>query len=115
MQWLLGHFVIYGEEDPFLMNVTTYRWATRLVGGSMPAALLYLVLFMPTLLAQPASASGEAIPHELAQKAAVYYAQERSPGSSLLSSVPYYALDGSVNAWAFQFVHKDFGLIPVLG
>ena len=43
------------------------------------------------------------VPRDLVEKAAKYYAERRWPGCRLISSTPYYALDGSVDAWAVQF------------
>ena len=46
------------------------------------------------------------VPAPLVEKAAVFYGAQRWPGCRLISITPYFALDGSINAYAAQFA-KD--------
>lgn len=46
------------------------------------------------------------VPMETAESAAAFYGEQRWPGCQLLDVTPYYAFDGSVNAYAFQFIKE---------
>ncbi len=47
------------------------------------------------------------VPISLIEKAAKYYAEEKWQGCRLISSTPYYALDGSINAYAIHFAKSN--------
>jgi fibronectin type 3 domain-containing protein len=47
--------------------------------------------------------NGGAVPISLVEKSADYYAQKKWPGCQFISSTPYYALDGSIEAYAVVF------------
>jgi 5-hydroxyisourate hydrolase-like protein (transthyretin family) len=49
------------------------------------------------------SSNGGIVPQEVVRRAAQYYGNARWPGSRILAMTPYYAIDGTVNAWAVQF------------
>lgn len=55
-----------------------------------------------------AGPSAEPVSSELAQRAACLYAQQKWLGCSLASITPYFALDGSVNAYAAQFAKHTY-------
>ena len=46
------------------------------------------------------------VPLSLIKKAATYYGEERWPGCRMVSITPYFALDGSVNAYVAQFAKR---------
>ncbi|MCX8036949.1 MAG: C39 family peptidase [Candidatus Sumerlaeia bacterium] len=60
--------------------------------------------------AAPAAGTGATVTPALAEKAARFYAQERWPGSRLVAVTPYYAFDGTINAYAFQFAKEGSAL-----
>ncbi len=56
------------------------------------------------------TADGMPVPLSLVEKAALFYGQERWPECRIISITPYFALDGSINAFAVQFAKKDSNL-----
>ncbi|RKY84259.1 hypothetical protein DRP98_05370, partial [candidate division KSB1 bacterium] len=50
--------------------------------------------------------NNEYVPISLIEKAAKFYAEERWPGCKLVSITPYFALDGTINAYAVQFAKE---------
>lgn len=56
------------------------------------------------------SAAEDYVPTPLIEKAARFYGAERWPGCRLISVTPYYALDGSINAYAVQFARDEFSV-----
>jgi len=57
--------------------------------------------------AQVAASNGAPnVPRSLVEKAARFYGEERWPGCRMISITPYYAFDGSINAYAVQFAKK---------
>jgi len=78
-------------------------------------AVLACGVFAPMGRARAAQANHNSPQHgfvaaSLIEKAAVFYGAQRWPGCRLISITPYYALDGSINAYAAQFAKRGSGL-----
>ena len=60
------------------------------------------------LAASPATAETKAadVSRPLVTKAARFYGEQRWPGCRIVSVTPYYAFDGSINAYAVQFARE---------
>jgi len=52
------------------------------------------------------ASSATNVPSSVVEKAARFYGEERWPGCRIISITPYYAFDGSINAYAVQFAKK---------
>jgi len=64
---------------------------------------IFVVMSFAVWAQAPQLKNGEDVPIELVEKAAAYYAENSWSVSRIISSTPYYALDGSINAWAVMF------------
>ncbi|MCB2155926.1 hypothetical protein KQI84_13670 [bacterium] len=82
--------------------MSTFHARVRSAVGALGA-----LLFALSILPSPALAASDDIPTDLAKTAATYYAHQRWSDAQVATITPYYALDGSVNAWAVEFAEGD--------
>jgi hypothetical protein len=76
------------------------------VFGCIFGVFLFVAIFPQAFAAAKTADSGEYVPMSLVEKAATFYGEERWPGCSLISITPYFAMDGSTNAYAVQFAKE---------
>ena len=75
------------------------------------STLFFLIACMPVVFAVADEGEDTAyVPETLVVKAAQFYGNQRWPASNVVSITPYYALDGSINAWAVQFAKEESSL-----
>jgi len=95
--------------------LNAFRRRTGATAWRLGVLFTFLVCLIPVANAAAAEAApgvgaeggGDFVPLPLVRRAAAFYASQRWPDRRLISITPYFALDGSVNAYAAQFAAKD--------